>query len=73
MALLGGIYRYVRSWVTHKPSRFGWIVDGKLAASGRLMTPGQLKWAIDNGIKTVVTIREVPLNPKSFKDQAGIE
>ena len=37
------------------------------------MTSFQLKWAIDKGIKIVVTIRETPIDPKWFKDQAGIE
>jgi atypical dual specificity phosphatase len=73
VALIGDIYRYFRSWFTHRPSRFGWVIDGKLAASGRLMTPGQLKWAIDKGIRSVVTIREIPLNSEWFRDQAAVK
>lgn len=73
MAVLGDIYRYFRSWFSHKPSRFGWVIDGRLAASGRLMTSSQLKWAIDKGIKSIVTIRETPLNHKWFRDQPAIK
>jgi atypical dual specificity phosphatase len=73
VAVLGDIYRYFRSWFSHKPSRFGWVIDGRLAASGRLMTSSQLKWAIDKGIKSIVTIRETPLNHKWFRDQPAIK
>jgi hypothetical protein len=38
MSLTGDIYRYLLSLFTDKPSRFGWVIKDKLAASGRPMT-----------------------------------
>ena len=66
MPLEGDFYRYLHSWFGNKPSRFGWVIKDKLAASGRLMRPSQLAWAIKNGIMSVVTIRESPLDPAWF-------
>ena len=73
MALAGDFYRYLHSWFGNKPSRFGWLVKDKLAASGRLMRPSHLAWAIKNGIKSVVTIRESPLDPAWFPKESGID
>jgi atypical dual specificity phosphatase len=73
MALMGDFYRYLHSWFGNKPSRFGWVIKDKLAASGRLMKTSQLAWAVKNGIKNVVTIRESPLNPAWFPKEAGID
>ena len=73
MTRLGDFYKYLRSLFTNRPSRFGWVIKDKLAASGRLMTPSQLSWAIKNGIKSVVTIRESPLEPSWFPKGCGID
>ena len=73
MPLEGDFYRYLHSWFGNKPSRFGWVIKDKLAASGRLMRPSQLVWAIKNGIKSVVTIRESPLDPAWFPKDSGID
>jgi atypical dual specificity phosphatase len=61
MGRLGDYYLYLRGTVAKSPYRFGWVIEGRLAASGRLMTSSQLAWAARHGIKSVVTIREVPL------------
>jgi atypical dual specificity phosphatase len=66
MTLIRNCYRLVHSRFSRKPSRFGYIIEGKLAASGRLMTHSQLTWAIRQGIKTIITIREQPLEEKWF-------
>lgn len=66
MGRLGDIYLYLLSTVAKSPYRFGWIIEGKLAASGRLMSPSQLAWAASHGIKSVVTIREFPLESTWF-------
>jgi atypical dual specificity phosphatase len=72
MSLLGDIYRHLHSLFTDKPSRFGWVIIDKLAASGRPMTPSQLVWVAKNGIKSVLTIREYPLPPSWFRTGSGI-
>jgi atypical dual specificity phosphatase len=72
MGRLGDYYLYLRSRVAKSPYRFGWVIEGRLAASGRLMTPSQLAWAASHGIKSVVTIREVPLESAWFTSGCGI-
>ena len=49
MALLEDIYQYFRSWFANKPSRFGWIIKDKLAASCRIISQSQLDWAVKKG------------------------
>ncbi|GEM_PF-1331922 len=42
-----------------------WLgIKVKLAASGRTIYTAQLEWAINHGIRSVVTIGETPLEPK---------
>jgi atypical dual specificity phosphatase len=65
MSLTGDIYRYLLSIFTDKPSRFGWVIKDELAASGRPMTRSQIAWVANNGIKSVLTIRDYPL-PSSW-------
>lgn len=72
MGRLGDYYLYLRSTVAKSPYRFGWVIEGRLAASGRLMTSSQLAWAARHGIKSVVTIREVPLESAWFTSGCGI-
>ena len=72
-ALAGDFYRYLHSWFGNKPSRYVGVIKDKLAASGRLMRPSQLAWAIKNGIKSVVTIRESPLDPAWFPKESSID
>jgi atypical dual specificity phosphatase len=72
MALIGDFSRYLLSRSRDRPSRFGWVIHDKLAASGRLMTISQLAWVIKMGIKSVLTIRESPLEPAWFPKGCGI-
>lgn len=63
---MGDSYRTLHRAFSRKPSKFGWVIEGKLAASGRLMSKSQLAWCVKHGIKSVVTIRELPLESKWF-------
>src|SRR4029078_858309 len=73
MSLSGDLYRYLLSIFTRRPSRFGWLIKGKLAGSGRLMTKSQLEWVTKYGIKSVFTIREYPLPQSWFPSGCGID
>jgi protein tyrosine phosphatase (PTP) superfamily phosphohydrolase (DUF442 family) len=73
MPRLGDLYRYLHSKFSDRPLRFGWVIPDKLAASARLMTPSQLAWIAKNGIKSVFTIRESPLEPTWFPTGCGID
>src|SRR5262245_7030823 len=73
MTLIGDCYRVVHDQFSKRPSRFGWVIEGKLAASGRLMTRSQVIWVIKQGIRNIITIRESPLNEKWFEGCNGVE
>jgi atypical dual specificity phosphatase len=47
--------------VTDKPTFFGWVIEGRLAASGLPSSEGQLKWLESHGVDSVLTLRETPL------------
>lgn len=66
MILIGNCYRVIHGTFSRKPSRFGWSVECKLPLSGKIMILSQLTWAKQHGIKSVITIRERPLNEKWF-------
>lgn len=72
MTFISDCYQFLYSRVFNTPSRFGWVIDGNLAASGRLMTIAQLECVIKKGIKSVITIRESALNPAWFPDCSSV-
>jgi atypical dual specificity phosphatase len=47
--------------VTTRPTRYSWVIKDKLAGSGIPMTYSQFLWVLAHGIKTIITVREVPL------------
>ncbi len=42
------------------------MVEGKLAGCGLPLTHDEFEWLVENGIKSVVTVREVPLPSEWF-------
>jgi atypical dual specificity phosphatase len=58
--------------VSDRPTNFSWVTEGKLAGSGLPVTQDEFKWVVDKGIKSIVTVREVPLPSKWF-DGTGID
>ena len=66
-------YRIIHSILSKKPSRFGWVIKGKLVASGRIMNSLQLVWAKKHGIKCVITMKDRPLSKKWFSQECGID
>ena len=55
-----------------KPTNFSWVVEGKLAGSGLPVTEDEFEWLVDQGIKSVVTVREVAL-PSEWFDGGDID
>ena len=47
--------------VTDKPTNFSWVIDGMLAGCGLPVTDDEFDWVVAQGIKSVVTVREVAL------------
>jgi atypical dual specificity phosphatase len=52
--------------ISDRPTNFSWIEQGRLAGSGLPVHEEEFKWLIDKGIKSIVTVREVPLPSKWF-------
>lgn len=61
MTKIGEIYRKVHSRIIERPTNFSWIIPQKLAGSGLPSSYDQITWIASNGIRTLVTIREIPL------------
>ncbi|MDQ4049998.1 MAG: dual specificity protein phosphatase 23 [Thermoproteota archaeon] len=66
MTKIGNAYRRFHSLVSDRPTNFSWVMEGKLAGSGLPVSEEEFRWLFEKGIKTIVTIREVPLPSKWF-------
>ena len=63
---IGNAYRRFHGIISDKPTNFSWVIDGKLAGCGLPVTENEFKWVVDKAIKSIVTVREVPLPPEWF-------
>jgi atypical dual specificity phosphatase len=52
--------------ISDRPTNFSWVTEGKLAGSGLPITVDEFRWVVDKGIKSIVSVREVPLPSKWF-------
>ncbi len=68
MTIYGDIWRKVHGTVTGRPDKFSWLIDNKLAGSGIPTSIDEVQWAIEQGIKSIVTVREEPLDDDWIKD-----
>ena len=67
MGRAGTTYRRLRASFTDKPTNFGWIIEGKLAASGLPSSAAQVRWLEKQGVDAILTLREVPLPEEFFE------
>ncbi len=68
MTRLGDWKRKTIDAVTGKPDRFSWVIENKLAGSAIPTSIDEVKWVIDQGVKSIVTVREEPLDDTWTKD-----
>ena len=68
MTIYGDVWRKVHGTVTGRPDNFSWIIENKLAGSAIPTSIDEVKWAIDQGVKSIVTIREETLDESWIKD-----
>ncbi|MGI0049099.1 MAG: dual specificity protein phosphatase 23 [Nitrososphaera sp.] len=61
MTKIGDAYRRLHGMVTEKPTNFSWVIEGKLAGCGLPVSQDEFEWVVDQGIKSVVTVREIAL------------
>ncbi len=71
MTRIGDAYRWIHGRMTDRPTNFSWIIQGKLAGCGLPVTQNEFEWLLQNGIKSIVTVREVPL-PSEWLDDNDI-
>jgi len=62
MTKIGDAKRKLHGMITGKPDNFSWLIEGKLAGSAIPTSKDEIKWLQEEGIKSIVTIREVPLD-----------
>ncbi len=62
MTKVGEIYRQVHAKLVNHPTNFSWVIKNQLAGSGLPSSYKHLEWLVKSGIRTVVTIREIPLS-----------
>ena len=62
MTKIGDVKRKLHGKIWKKPDNFSWIIEGKLAGSAIPTSIDEVEWAIDQGVKSIVTIREEPLD-----------
>jgi len=68
MTIYGDVWRKVHGVITGKPDNFSWLIPEKLAGSAIPTSFEEIKWVLDEGIKSIVTIREEPLDDDWIKN-----
>ena len=62
MTIYGDVWRKVHGTVTGRPDKFSWLIENKLAGSGIPTSINEVQWVIEQGVKSIVTVREEPLD-----------
>ena len=62
----GLLLRRLRAKVSHQPTGFVWVEQGRLAGSGYPASRGQLEWLRDQGIRAILTLTENSLPNRWF-------
>lgn len=66
MTRIGDAYRWFHGRMVERPTNFSWVIDNMLAGSGLPVTEDEFEWLVGQGIKSIVTVREVPLPSEWF-------
>ena len=62
MTKIGDAKRKIHGMITGKPDNFSWLVDDKLAGSAIPTSKDEINWLHEQGVKSIVTVREEPLD-----------
>ena len=68
MTIYGDVWRKVHGTLTGRPDNFSWMIEKKLAGSALPTSIDEVHWVIDQGVKSIVTIREEPLDDSWVKN-----
>lgn len=64
MTKIGDAYRWFYGRIVERPTNFSWVIEDRLAGSGLPVTEDEFEWLLEQGIRSIVTVREVPLPSK---------
>ena len=68
MTKIGDAKRKLHGMITGKPDNFSWIIEKKLAVSAIPTSKEEVDWLKEEGVKSIVTIREEPLDDDWIDD-----
>jgi atypical dual specificity phosphatase len=68
MTKIGDAKRKLHGKLTGRPDNFSWLIEGQLAGSAIPTSKKEIEWMQQEGVKSIVTIREEPLN-ESWVDE----
>ena len=68
MTKIGDAKRKLHGKLTGRPDNFSWLIEGKLAGSAIPTSKDEIKWIQEEGVKSIVTIREEPLDKNWIDD-----
>ena len=68
MTKIGDAKRKLHGMITGKPDNFSWIIENKLAGSAIPTSKEEVDWLKEEGVKSIVTIREEPLDDDWIDD-----
>ena len=68
MTKIGDAKRKIHGMITGKPDNFSWVIDSKLAGSAIPTSKEEVDWTKQEGVKSIVTIREEPLDDEWLDD-----
>lgn len=71
MGTVGVLLRKLRARIFFEPTAFGWVYDGKLAASGFPSSPDQVRWLARKGVNSVLSLIETPMH-RGWLEGTGI-
>jgi len=61
MTKIGDAKRKLHGMITGKPDNFSWLIENKLAGSAIPTSQDEIKWLQEQGVKSIITIREEAL------------
>ena len=68
MTKIGDAKRKLHGMITGKPDNFSWLIEDKLAGSAIPTSFEEIKWLVDGGVKSIVTVREESLDDDWIKN-----
>ena len=68
MTIYGDVWRKIHGSVTGRPYKFSWLIENKLAGSSIPTSIDEVQWVSEQGVKSIVTVKEEPLDDDWVKD-----